>query len=125
MFRGFRAFLLRGNVVDLAVAVVIGSAFTAVVTAFSTAFITPLIAAVFGGGHGFGGLTFTFNGVQFPLYIFINALFAFVITAAIVFYPVVTPINALLQRSRKQAKPENPPAQKCPQCPTEGPIAAQ
>src|SRR2546427_12273108 len=93
MFRGFRAFLLRGNVVDLAVAVVIGSAFTAVVTAFSTAFITPLIAAVFGGGHGFGGLTFTLNGGQFSLYIFINALFAFVITAAIGVYPVSTPLN--------------------------------
>ncbi|OLD25270.1 MAG: hypothetical protein AUG06_00590 [Actinobacteria bacterium 13_1_20CM_2_65_11] len=125
MFRGFRAFLLRGNVVDLAVAVVIGSAFTAVVTAFSTAFITPLIAAVFGGGHGFGGLTFTFNGVQFPLYIFINALFAFVITAAIVFYLVVTPINALIERSRKQAKPEDPTTKKCPECLSEVPIAAK
>src|SRR3989442_3981554 len=93
MFRGFRAFLLRGNVVDLAVAVVIGSAFTAVVTAFSTAFITPLIAAVFGGGHGFGGLTFTFNGVQFPLYIFINAPFAFLITAGDVLFLGLAPIK--------------------------------
>src|SRR2546425_11892281 len=96
MFRGFRAFLLRGNVVDLAVAVVIGSAFTAVVTAFSTAFITPLIAAGFGGGHGFGGLTLTFNGGEFPPYIFINALFPFVITAAIVFFPVRAPLKSLL-----------------------------
>src|SRR3989442_14633452 len=97
MFRGFRAFLLRGNVVDLAVAVVIGSAFTAVVTAFSTAVITPLIAAVFGGGHGFGGLTLTLQRGQVSLYIFINPLFPFVITAADVLLLVGAAVNGLLQ----------------------------
>src|SRR2546428_11685164 len=98
MFRGFRAFLLRGNVVVLAVAVVIGSAFTAVVTAFSTAFITPLIAAVFGGGHGFGGLPFTLYREPFSLYILINALFPFVITAGGLLFLVGTPVNIPPQR---------------------------
>jgi large conductance mechanosensitive channel len=125
MFRGFRAFLLRGNVVDLAVAVVIGGAFTAVVAAFSTAFITPLIAVIFGRGRGLGGLVFTVNGVQFPLYIFLNAVFTFVITAAIVFYLVVTPINALIERSRRQAKPADPTTKKCPECLSEIPIDAK
>lgn len=125
MFRGFRAFLLRGNVVDLAVAVVIGSAFTAVVMAFSNAFITPLIALIFGKHDVFTGLSFQINGVQFPMFIFLNALFAFVITAAIVFYLVVAPVNTLIERNRRRAKPEDPTTKKCPECLSEIPIAAR
>jgi large conductance mechanosensitive channel len=125
MFRGFRAFLLRGNVVDLAVAVVIGTAFTAVVTAFSSALITPLVALIFGKQDVFTGLSFTINGVLFPTGAFIDKLFAFIVTAAIVFYLVVTPINALIERSRRQAKPEDPTTKKCPECLSEIPIAAK
>jgi large conductance mechanosensitive channel len=124
MFKGFRAFLLRGNVVDLAVAVVIGVAFTAVVTAFTGAFITPLIAVLFGKG-GFSALSFNIRGVDFPLYVFINALFAFVITAAIVYYLVVTPVNALIERNRRAQKPADPTTKKCPECLSEIPIEAR
>jgi large conductance mechanosensitive channel len=124
MFKGFRAFLLRGNVVDLAVAVVIGSLFTALVTAFTGAFITPLIAVLFGKG-GFTGLSFSIRGVQFPLYLFINALIAFVITAAIVYYLVVTPINALIERNRRQQQPADPSTKKCPECLSEIPVEAR
>jgi|SRR5712692_725755 len=124
MFRGFRAFLLRGNVVDLAVAVVIGAAFTAVISAFVTAFITPLIALIFGKHDAFSGLSFTVNGVLFPTATLIDKLVAFVVTAAIVFYLVVTPINALIARSRREA-PADPTTKKCPECLSEIPIAAR
>jgi len=124
MFRGFRAFLLRGNVVDLAVAVVIGTAFTAVVAAFTTSFITPLIAVMFGKSDAFNGLTFTFHGVIFPYFMLIDKLVAFIATAAIVFYLVVTPVNALIARSRKEA-PADPTTKKCPECLSEIPLAAK
>ena len=124
MFRGFRTFLLRGNVVDLAVAVVIGTAFAAVVAAFTTAFITPLIALIFGKHDAFNGLSFTVNGVQFPFFMIIDKLIAFVATAAIVFYLVVTPINALIARSRREA-PADPTTKKCPECLSEIPLAAK
>jgi|SRR6267378_718704 large conductance mechanosensitive channel len=123
--RGFKAFLLRGNVVDLAVGVVIGVAFTAVVTGFTGSFITPLIAAIFGSGRGLGGLTFTVSGATFPVYLFLNAAFAFIVTAAIVYYLVVIPINALIERSRKQEKPADPTTKKCPECLSEIPIEAR
>jgi len=124
MFRGFRTFLLRGNVVDLAVAVVIGTAFAAVVAAFTTAFITPLIALIFGKHDAFNGLSFTVNGVQFPFFMIIDKLIAFIATAAIVFYLVVTPINALIARSRREA-PADPTTKKCPECLSEIPLAAK
>ncbi len=124
MFRGFRTFLLRGNVVDLAVAVVIGTAFAAVVAAFTTAFITPLIALIFGKHDAFNGLSFTVNGVQFPFFMIIDKLIAFVATAAIVFYLVVTPVNALIARSRREA-PADPTTKKCPECLSEIPLAAK
>jgi len=124
MFRGFRTFLLRGNVVDLAVAVVIGTAFAAVVAAFTTAFITPLIALIFGKHDAFNGLSFTVNGVQFPFFMIIDKLIAFIATAAIVFYLVVTPVNALIARSRREA-PADPTTKKCPECLSEIPLAAK
>jgi large conductance mechanosensitive channel len=125
MFRGFREFLLRGNVVDLAVAVVIGTAFTALVAAFSSAFITPLIALIFGKHDVFSGLSFTVNGVVFPTAVFLDKLLAFIVTAAIVFYLVVTPVNAMIERARKRQKPADPTTKKCPECLSEIPIDAR
>ncbi|TMC38221.1 MAG: MscL family protein, partial [Chloroflexi bacterium] len=84
--KGFRAFLLRGNVVDLAVAVVIGTAFVQVVLGFTQAFITPLIAVIFGKHDAFGGLSFNVNGVPFNVYLFLNAVIAFLVIAAIVYF---------------------------------------
>jgi len=121
--RGFKAFLLRGNVVDLAVAVVIGGAFTMLVTAFAAAFITPLIALLFGKHDAFSGFSFQINGVLFSFGPFINALVTFVMIAAIVYFFVVVPINWLIERSRHE-KPADPTTRKCPECLSEIPIAA-
>ncbi|MGY1771755.1 large conductance mechanosensitive channel protein MscL [Blastococcus sp. SYSU D00813] len=99
MLKGFKDFLLRGNVVDLAVAVVIGAAFTAVVTAFSDSFLTPLIA-VFGGGGELGG-TFTVRGQVFDYGAFISQVITFVITAAVVYFLVVLPLKKIIERRRQ------------------------
>ncbi len=120
---GFKAFLLRGNVVDLAVGVVIGVAFTTVVTAFTQAFITPLIALIF-GKHDVFSLSFTVNTVTFPVFQFLNALLAFIVIALIVYYLVVLPINALVARSRKDP-PADPTTKKCTECLSEIPIGAR
>ena len=111
---GFRKFLLRGNVVDLAVAVVIGAAFGAVVTAFTANFITPLIAAI-GGQPDFSKLSFTVNGSIFRYGLFINALIAFLILAAVVYFFVVVPINHLMERYKPTAD-EPTPVKDCPEC---------
>src|SRR3954462_3674076 len=97
MLKEFRQFILRGNLVDLAVAVVIGAAFGALVTALVAGFITPLIAAI-GGEPGFSDLAFPVNGSRFAYGLFINALISFLIIAAVVFFFVVRPVNALLAR---------------------------
>ena len=123
MFRGFRAFLLRGNVVDLAVAVVIGAAFGAVVSAFVKDLMTPLIAALFGKPN-FSNLYFTINNSKFLYGDFFNAIIAFVIVAAVIYYFVVLPINALIERSRRE-KPADPTTKKCPECLSEIPIDAK
>lgn len=99
MLKGFKDFLLRGNVVDLAVAVVIGVAFAAVVAAFTAAFLTPLIAMVTGGG-GVGG-TFTINGESFDYGSFIAALIAFILTAAVIYLVVVVPIRRIQERRQR------------------------
>ena len=99
MLSEFKKFLLRGNVVDLAVAVVIGAAFGAVVTALVADLITPLIAAI-GGKPDFSGLSFTINGSKFRYGDFINAIISFVIIAAAIFFLVVRPVNALQARRR-------------------------
>jgi large conductance mechanosensitive channel len=122
--RGFKAFLLRGNVVDLAVAVVIGGAFTALITSFSASFITPLIALLFGKHDVFGGFSFTVNGVTFSFAGFVNAAITFVMVAAIVYFFIVVPINLLIARSRKEP-PADPTTKKCPECLSEIPIAAR
>ena len=119
----FRQFLLRGNVVDLAVAVVIGAAFGAVITAMVEDLLTPLIAAI-GGQQDFSTLDFTINDSTFRYGDFINKVFTFVIIAAAVFFFVVVPINALIARSRREP-PADPTTRKCPECLSEIPIDAR
>ena len=97
MLKGFRDFIMRGNVVDLAIAVVIGAAFGAVVTALVEDFITPLIAAI-GGQHDFSALTFTLNKSTFKYGAFINAVISFLFIAAAIYFLVVMPLNKLAER---------------------------
>jgi large conductance mechanosensitive channel len=123
MAGGFRQFLLRGNVVDLAVGVVIGAAFGGVVTAFTKDLLTPLIAAVV-AKPDFSAIQFTVNGSKFLLGDFVNAIVSFIIIAAAVYYMVVLPVNALVARSRKEP-PADPTTQKCPQCLSEIPLGAK
>ena len=122
--KGFKQFLLRGNVVDLAVAVVIGAAFGAVVTAFVKDLLTPLVAAIV-GKPDFSGLYFEVNGSRFLYGEFINAALAFLLISAAVYFFVVLPINTLIQRYRKAPAPADPTTKKCPECLSEIPIAAR
>jgi large conductance mechanosensitive channel len=121
--QGFKAFLLRGNVVDLAIAVVIGAAFGTVVAAFVKDLLTPLIAAI-GGKPDFSALFFTINGSKFMIGDFINAIISFIILAAVIYFFVVVPMNAMIARSRKEP-PADPTTRKCPECLSEIPIAAR
>jgi len=121
--KGFKAFLLRGNVVDLAVGVVIGIAFGVVITAFVKDLVTPLIAAI-GGKPDFASLSFTINNSKFLYGDFINALLGFALIAAVIYYFVVLPINALVARSRKEP-PADPTTKKCTECLSEIPIGAK
>jgi len=109
MLKEFRAFILRGNVVDLAVAVVIGAAFTAVVNAFVAGIVTPLIAAV-GGQSDFARLTFTINDSVFRYGAFFNAVISFLIIAAVIFFLVVKPLNALAARRKAEEPTPEPDA---------------
>jgi large conductance mechanosensitive channel len=118
----FRAFLLRGNVVDLAVAVVIGAAFGAVVASLVADLITPIIAAIF-GKPDFSNLTFTINGSEFRYGSFINAVSAFVTVAAAIFWLVVLPMNKLAARRRTE-EPVDKVTRECPECLSEVPVAA-
>src|SRR3954464_340359 len=106
LLKEFRQFILRGNLVDLAVAVVIGAAFTAVVNAFVKDIVTPVIAAI-GGEPDFSDLAFTINGSRFAYGDFINALIPFLIIAAVVFFFVVKPVNALLAKYRPEQAVDN------------------
>jgi large conductance mechanosensitive channel len=121
--RGFKTFLLRGNVVDLAVGVVIGVAFGAVVTAFVKDLVTPLVAALF-GKPDFSALTFTINHSTFRYGDFFNAVVAFVVVAAVIYFFVVMPYTALIARARKEP-PADPTTKKCTECQSEIPIAAK
>ena len=123
MFKEFKTFLLRGNVVDLAVAVVIGAVFGAVIGALVKDLITPLIAALV-GKHDFAGLTFTINNSTFRYGDFINAVVTFVLVAAAVFFFVVVPINRLLARSRREP-PADPTTRQCPECLSTIPVGAR
>jgi large conductance mechanosensitive channel len=123
LLKEFRQFILRGNLVDLAVAVVIGTAFTAVVTAMVKDIVTPLIAAI-GGKPDFGALDFTINGSRFAYGDFVNALLSFVIVAAVVFFLVVKPVNALLARMRSDP-PIDETVRECPECLSDVPVKAR
>lgn len=120
--KDFKEFLLRGNLVDMAVGIVIGLAFAAVVTALVADLVTPLIAAI-GGQPDFSGLKFRINGSQFLYGAFLNALITFVVIAAVVFFLVVKPVNALMAR-RKTAPPVDETVKKCPHCLSDIPVAA-
>ena len=119
----FKAFLLRGNVVDLAVAVVIGAAFGAVITALVEDLVTPLIAAI-GGQQDFSALDFTINDSTFRYGDFINKIITFVMIAAVIFFFVVTPVNALMARARKEP-PADPTTKRCTECLSEIPLEAK
>jgi large conductance mechanosensitive channel len=123
MLKEFKKFILRGNVVDLAVAVVIGAAFTSVVTAIVRDFITPLLGSI-QGKQDFSKYTFTFHHVSFAYGDFLNIALAFIITAAVVFFFVVQPINKLTTISKRGKTTPEPTTYKCPQCLAEIPIAA-
>ena len=124
MLKGFRQFVLRGNVLDLAVAVVIGGAFGTVVTALVKDLITPFLAAII-GKPDFSALVFTVNGSRFPIGDFINAVVAFVLMAAAIYFLVVVPVNALMARIRRGETPPDPTTKRCPECLSEVPIAAR
>jgi large conductance mechanosensitive channel len=121
MFKGFREFIMRGNVVDLAVAVVIGAAFGAVVKAFVDNILTPVIAAIF-GQPDFGNLVFTVNGSVFKYGLFINALISFLLIALAIYYIVVLPMNKLAER---RARGADPTVKECPECLSEIPHKAR
>jgi large conductance mechanosensitive channel len=121
--KGFKQFLLRGNVVDLAIGVVIGAAFGAVVTAFVKDLLTPLIAAIV-KQPDFSAYSFTVNGSKLLYGDFVNVLLSFLIVAASVYFFVVLPVNALVARSRKEP-PADPTTRKCPECLSEIPLDAR
>ena len=120
MLKEFKEFLLRGNLIEIAVGLVLALAFTAVVTSLVEDLITPIIAAIF-GQPDFSGLTFTINDSTFRYGEFLNALIAFVLIAAVLFFLVVKPVNAILERWRA----EEPTTRECPECLSEIPLAAR
>lgn len=124
VLKDFRQFILRGNLVDLAVAVVIGAAFGGVVSAMVADLITPLIAAI-GGKPDFNALAFTIHGSTFRYGHFLNALLSFVIVAAVVFFLVIKPVNALMARYRTEPPIDPPSTRKCPECLSEIPSEAR
>jgi large conductance mechanosensitive channel len=121
--KDFKEFLLRGNLVDMAVGIVIGIAFAAVVTALVADLITPLIAAI-GGNRDFSSLSFTINKSHFLYGAFINALITFVVIAAVMFFLVVKPVNTLMTR-RKTETPVDEQTRQCPECLSEVPVLAR
>ena len=123
MLKDFKKFVLRGNTVDLAVAVVVGAAFSAIVTSMVKGLITPLIAAV-GGKSNFAGQYFVINHSKFLYGDFINAVISFLIIATVVFFLVVQPINKLVTISNRNKTTEESANKKCPECLSEIPKAA-
>ncbi len=124
MLSGFKQFILRGNVVDMAVGVVIGAAFGGVVTALTKDLLTPLIAAIV-GKPDFSSIAFTVNGTAFPVGDFINAAVSFLLIAAAVYFFVVLPVNTLLARMHKNDPVAAPTSKKCPECKMEIPVDAR
>jgi large conductance mechanosensitive channel len=121
MLKGFRDFVLRGNVVDLAIGVVIGAAFGGVVASFTGDVLTPIIGAIV-GKPDFSAMIFTLNGSPILVGKFLNALIAFLLVAAAVYYFVVTPMNSFMARFKKEAPPDK---KKCPECLSDVPIDAK
>jgi large conductance mechanosensitive channel len=124
MLRGFKEFVLRGNVIDLSVAVVIGAAFGAVVASLVKDLLTPLIAAIV-GKPDFSALGLTIHGSRLLVGNFMNALISFVMIAAAVYFFVVAPVNAVVARQKRGELPPDPTTKKCPECLSEVPIAAR
>jgi len=124
MLQGFKQFMLRGNVLDLAVAVVIGAAFGAVVTALVKDLITPFVAAIV-RKQDFSGIAFTVNRSKFAIGDFINAVISFILIGASVYFFIVLPVNKLLARMRRGEAAPDPTTKKCPECLSEVPIAAR
>jgi large conductance mechanosensitive channel len=124
MLKGFKQFLLRGNVIDLAVAVVIGGAFGTVVKALVEDLLTPLIGAA-GGMPDFRAIRFTINSSKFLIGDFINAVIAFVFVAAAIYFFVIVPVNAVMARARRGQAPPDPTTRQCPECLSTIPIKAK
>ena len=124
MLSGFRQFVMRGNVLDLAVAVVIGGAFGAVVTALVKDLLTPLVAAIV-GKPDFSAISLTINNSQLLIGAFLNEVVSFFLIAAAVYFVVVAPVNAIVARRRRGEAPADPTTKKCPECLSEVPIAAR
>jgi len=120
--KDFKQFLLRGNVVDLAVGIVIGGAFGALVTALVKDFITPLIGGIFGASKN--GMKLQVGAATFLIGDFLDALLAFILIAAVVFFLIVKPVNYLVERSRR-GDPPDPTTKRCPECLSEVPIGAR
>jgi len=123
MFKGFKEFILKGNVVDLAIGIVIGVSFGNVVTALVKDLITPLIGAI-GGTPDFSFISFTINHSKFMIGDFLNALLSFLINAAVVYFFVVLPMNKLIALTKKN-KPVDPATKKCSQCLSVIPLEAK
>lgn len=121
--KGFRTFLLRGNVVDLAVGIVVGAAFTALVNGFVKAFLTPIVGLITGATGDFSAKTFHAEGVTFPYGVFIDATISFVIVASVIYFLVVLPMNRMQERFFPKAT--SAPMRECPECLTAIPAAAK
>ena len=124
MAGGLKEFLLRGNVVDLAVGVVVGAAFGAIVTELTKDLLTPLIAAIV-GKPDFSAIHYEINGSKLLVGNFLNAVISFLLIAISVYYFVVVPVNALIARTRKEPPPADPTTKKCPECLSDIPIPAK
>ena len=124
MIKGFKQFILRGNVVDLAVGVVIGAAFGKIVDALVKDLVTPLIGAMV-KAPDFSGLFFTVNDSKFMVGDFINTLVSFLIIAFTIYFFVVNPVNRLIERANKNKKTDDPTTKKCPECLSEIPLESK
>lgn len=125
MLKDFRKFILRGNTVDLAVAVVVGAAFNGIVTSLVKDIVTPLITTVGGKPTNLDGLYFTIRHTKFPYGDFLNAVVSFLIIATVVFFMVVQPINKLIALANGARDTEEPTTKKCPECLSEIPKDAR
>ncbi len=124
MLKGFRDFILRGNVMDLAVAVILGAAFNGIVTSLVNDMLTPLIAAV-GGKPDFSALILNLHGGHIRYGNFLNAIANFLIVAAVIYFGVVLPMNRLMARLKPAAAPAAPTTKKCAECLSDIPLAAR